>query len=58
VVSGAGAKLRGTTTSGFTAVALNELQFMLAEATTDTLHLKAIGVTGTVIDEFILVKEL
>ncbi len=57
VVSGAGAKLRGTGTSEFTAVALNELQFIVAEATTDTIHLRAIGVDGALIDEFTLVKE-
>jgi 3',5'-cyclic AMP phosphodiesterase CpdA len=57
VVSGAGSKLRGTGTSDFTAVALNQLQFMVAQATTDTILLQAIGVDGIVIDEFTLVKE-
>jgi 3',5'-cyclic AMP phosphodiesterase CpdA len=57
VVSGAGSKLRGTGTSNFTAVAENRLQFMVAEATTDTIRLRAIGVDGVVIDDFTLVRE-
>jgi 3',5'-cyclic AMP phosphodiesterase CpdA len=57
VVSGAGSKLRGTRTSNFTAVAENRLQFMVAEATTDTICLRAIDVDGVVIDEFSLVRE-
>ncbi len=57
VVSGAGSKLRGTGSSNFTAVAENRLQFMIAEATPDTIRLRAIGVDGVVIDEFSLVRE-
>jgi 3',5'-cyclic AMP phosphodiesterase CpdA len=57
VVSGAGSKLRGTGTSDFTAVAENRLQFMVAEATTDTIRLQAIGIGGVVIDDFTLVRE-
>lgn len=57
VVSGAGSKLRGTGTSDFTAVAENRLQFMVAEATLDTIRLRAIGVGGVVIDEFSVVRE-
>ncbi len=57
VVSGAGSKLRGTSTSDFTAVAENQLQFMVAEATTDTIRLRAIGIGGVVIDDFTLVRE-
>ena len=57
VVSGAGSKLRGTGTSDFTAVAENRLQFMIVEATTDAIRLRAVGVDGVVIDEFTLVKE-
>jgi hypothetical protein len=57
VISGAGAKLRGSGTSDFTAVAENQLQFMLAEATRDALRLQAIGVDGVVIDEFTLVRQ-
>ncbi len=48
VVSGAGSKLRGTSTSDFTAVAENRLQFMVAEATPDAIRLRAIGVDGVV----------
>ncbi len=57
VVSGAGSKLRGTGTSEFTAVAENQLQFMMVEATSDVMRLRAIGVGGVVIDEFSLVKD-
>jgi 3',5'-cyclic AMP phosphodiesterase CpdA len=57
VVSGAGSRLRGPGTSDFTAVAEKRLQFMVAEATTDALHLRAIGVGGDVIDDFTLVRE-
>ena len=57
VVSGAGSKLRGTGTSDFTAVAENQLQFMIVEATADVIRLRAIGVGGVVIDEFSLERE-
>ncbi len=57
VVSGAGSKLRSTGTSGFTVVAESRLQFMIAEATADSIHLWAIGVDGEVIDEFSLERE-
>ncbi len=57
VVSGAGSKLRGTDRSDFTAEAENLLQFMIVEATTDAIRLRAVGVDGAVIDEFSLVRE-
>ena len=57
VVSGAGSKLREAGTSDFTVVAHNRLQFMIAEATEDAIHLRAIDVDGAVIDEFTLVNE-
>ncbi len=57
VVSGAGSKLRAAGASDFTAVSENTLQFMIAEATTDSLVLRAVGADGAIIDEFTLVKE-
>ncbi|GMQ85997.1 MAG: hypothetical protein BMS9Abin07_1568 [Acidimicrobiia bacterium] len=57
VVSGSGSKLRSTGTSDFTAVVEKQLQFMVAEATPDTMRLRAIGVDGVVIDEFTLERE-
>jgi len=57
VVSGAGSKLRKAGTSDFTAIAHNRLQFMIGEATPDTLHMQAIGVDGVIIDDFTLVRE-
>jgi len=57
VISGAGSKLRKAGTSDFTAVSENTLQFMIAEATPNTLRLQAIGVDGAVIDEFTLENE-
>ncbi len=57
VVSGAGSKLREAGASDFTAVSENTLQFMIAEATTDSLVLRAVGADGAIIDEFTLVKE-
>jgi 3',5'-cyclic AMP phosphodiesterase CpdA len=56
VVSGAGSKLREAGRSDFTAVAHNQLQFIIAAATTDAILLRAIDVDGAVIDEFTLVK--
>jgi 3',5'-cyclic AMP phosphodiesterase CpdA len=55
VVSGAGSKLRTAGTSPFTAVVHNQLQFMTATATPDTILFQSIGVDGSVIDEFRLV---
>jgi 3',5'-cyclic AMP phosphodiesterase CpdA len=57
VVSGAGSKLREAGSSDFTAVSENMLQFMIAEATPDTLRLQSVGVDGAVIDEFTLERE-
>ena len=57
VISGAGSKLRKAGTSDFTAVSENTLQFMIAEATPNTLRLQAIGVDGAVIDKFTLENE-
>jgi len=57
VVSGAGSKLRAAGASDFTAVSENTLQFMIAEATTDSLVLRAVGADGAIIDEFALVRE-
>ena len=57
VVSGAGSKLRAAGASDFTAVSENTLQFMIAEATTDSLALRAVGADGAIIDGFTLVKE-
>ncbi len=57
VVGGAGSKLRAAGASDFTAVSENTLQFMIAEATTDSLALRAVGADGAIIDGFTLVKE-
>jgi 3',5'-cyclic AMP phosphodiesterase CpdA len=56
VVSGAGAKLSPTGIGTSTAVAAEELQFMLIEVDGDTMRVRCLGADGHTIDDFTIIE--